>query len=115
MRSTLLRPGSLIRVEWRDHELVVHRPVSTVHFAYEGMELAGATAHLTALWVRNGDDSRRRKVLYLPTELVTADAVSRFQRASAQREDQFGAAQMPRTFQVPRGCRCRCASCTPTA
>jgi hypothetical protein len=103
MRTTALRPGSLIRVEWREHELVVHRPSGTVHFRYDDMAIADTTAHLTGIWVRDNLGEARRRLLYLPTELVPPDAVTVFRRGAGDGHDPFGAAGMDRVFEVPQG------------
>ena len=103
MRTIALRPGSLVRVEWRDHDLAVHRPASTVVFQYAGMELAGTSERLTMLWVHNTLGSKRRSVLSLPSALVPPEAVARFQHAGPAGEDPFDAAELPNVFRVPAG------------
>jgi len=80
--AVALRPGSVIRVEWQERELVVHRPMSTVHYGYDAMELAGTTERLTALWIRGGMDPARRAVLHLPSQLVPPEAVVRIRAAA---------------------------------
>jgi hypothetical protein len=103
MRSTSLRPGSLIRVEWREHELVVHRPAGSVHFGYDDMAIVDTTAHLTGIWVRDRLGDARRKLLYLPTELVPPDAVTLFRQGGGDGHDPFGAAGLDRVFAIPPG------------
>ena len=104
LSTVALRPGSLLRVEWRRHALAVHRPAGAVYFPYDGMELIASSERLTMLWVHNTmRGGKRRKVLTLPSALVPPDAVARFQHAAPTGEDPFDAAEMPRVFRVPAG------------
>jgi hypothetical protein len=103
LRTITLPAGQVIEVEWREREVVVRRPAGTVHFGYDGMEVASATPTLTSILVRDAARAGNRKVLFLPTELVPPEAVARFQAAAPGGEDPFGAARMERVVRVPPG------------
>jgi len=103
MRTLSLRPGAVIRVEWSEHDVAVRRPAGTVHFGYADMELAHTTDHLTAIWVRDNGGDARRRLLYLPTQLVPPEAVALFRQGGEVGPDPFGAAGMERVFEVPPG------------